>query len=145
MAPRELPELASTIVREAARNDLDPALVMAVIEVESSFYHRAVSRVGALGLMQLLPSTAAEIAQREGLVWRGADSLFDPILNVKLGTSYLKELSLRFEDLHAALAAYNWGPGRIQRRLNKGHTLPVEYVRRVMSSYTDADPQAGRT
>ena len=66
MPHHELPELAATIVREAHRNDLEPALVMAVIEVESSFYHRAVSSVGALGLMQLLPSTAAEIARARG-------------------------------------------------------------------------------
>lgn len=135
LAGHELAGLADTIVAEARRHELDPALVMAVIEVESAFFHRAVSHVGAMGLMQLLPSTAEELAHKRGLVWRGPESLFDPVLNVKLGVAYLKYLEDRFGSTKTALAAYNWGPGAISRRLRAGRTLPAEYITRVMTSY----------
>lgn len=127
--------VARTVVREAKRNDLDPALVLAVIQVESGGYNLAASHVGALGLMQLLPSTAEELAQRLGLDWRGAESLFDPVMNVKLGTAYIKHLSDRYGDVTTALAAYNWGPGRIDRRLRKGTSVPSIYIERVMKAF----------
>ncbi|HKK51682.1 MAG TPA: lytic transglycosylase domain-containing protein, partial [Myxococcota bacterium] len=108
---RERLALAHTIVREARAQGLEPDLVIAVIEVESAGYHLAVSRVGAMGLMQLLPSTAREVAGKIGVDWHGDDTLFDPRVNVKLGTAYLRELADRYGDVTIALAAYNWGPG----------------------------------
>jgi soluble lytic murein transglycosylase-like protein len=138
MPPHELPALARTIVAEAQRNEMDASLVMAVIHVESAFFHRAVSPVGALGLMQLLPSTAEELAQKLDQDWRGPDSLFDPVLNVTLGIAYLKELSDRYESVPHALAAYNWGPGRIDRRIRDGSGLPEIYVKQVMKAVDSA-------
>jgi soluble lytic murein transglycosylase-like protein len=135
LSERELHRLASTIVDEAHRHDLEPALVLAVIQVESGGYHLAVSPVGALGLMQLLPSTAEELALDLGLPWRGPNSLFDPILNVKLGTAYLSRLSAKYGSVSTALAAYNWGPGRIDRRLRRGGSLPRIYIEQVMKFY----------
>jgi len=135
LSGRELHRLAETIVHEAHRYDLDPGLVLAVIQVESRGYHLAVSPVGALGLMQLLPSTAEELAHKHGLPWRGQNSLFDPILNVKLGTAYLSQLSTKYGSVSTALAAYNWGPGRIDRRLRRGGSLPRIYVEQVMKFY----------
>lgn len=135
LAERELHRLAATIVAEAERHDLDPSLVLAVIQVESGGYHLAVSPVGALGLMQLLPSTAEELAVDLGLPWRGPNSLFDPILNVKLGTAYLSQLSAKYGSVSTALAAYNWGPGRIDRRLRRGDELPRLYIEQVMKFY----------
>jgi soluble lytic murein transglycosylase len=129
---RELVELVDTIIREAHHNHLEPALVVAVIEVESAGYHLAVSHVGAMGLMQLLPSTGQEIAERLGVEWRGADTLFDPNINVRLGTAYLSQLARRYGSVDTALAAYNWGPGRIDRRLRRGATLPSRYIEQVM-------------
>ena len=76
--------------------------------------------------MQLLPATAEEQAEILGLDWRGPDSLFDPFLNVKLGVAYLKTLYVRFGSVSTALAAYNWGPGRIDRRLRKGQERPQD-------------------
>jgi soluble lytic murein transglycosylase len=80
-----------------------------------------------------------------GHPWRGTDSLLDPILNVKLGVAYLDQLEGRFGDISAALAAYNWGPRRIRERLARGHSLPEEYVSRVMTSYDTAEPTARKT
>jgi soluble lytic murein transglycosylase len=85
--------------------------------------------------MQLLPTTAEEQAGKLGLDWRGSDSLFDPILNVKLGTAYLQTLYVKFGSVSTALAAYNWGPGAISRRLRKGKGVPKLYVDKVMLAY----------
>ncbi len=144
LSDRELVALAETIVQVARDHDFDPELVMAVIRVESSGYHMAVSRVGALGLMQLLPSTGEELARKLGHDWRGPDSLFDPFLNVKLGTAYLRELTNRYGSLGTALAAYNWGPGRIDRRLRRGAAVPTRYVLQVERAYQGSIPPSAR-
>jgi hypothetical protein len=127
--------VARTVVREARRHDLDPALVLAVIEVESGGYYHAISHVGAMGLMQLLPGTAKEMADNLGIEWNGPDSLFDPIINVRLGTAYIKQLADRFGDVSTALAAYNWGPTRIDQRIRKGSGVPSIYIERVMKAF----------
>ena len=142
LPPRERMSLARTIVREARAHDFEPDLVLAVIEVESAGYHLAVSHVGAMGLMQLLPSTAEELAGKLGLDWHGNDTLFDPTVNIKLGTAYLRELADRYGNVTIALAAYNWGPGRIDRRLRRGATVPSRYIEQVMRAY-DRRPDTG--
>ena len=130
----EIEPLARKIVAEARRHGIDPGLVMALMHVESRFDAFAVSPVGALGLMQILPSTGEEVAHREGVEWRGAQTLFDPLVNVQLGVAYLKELASRYGDVPTALAAYNWGPGHIDRRLRRGRTLPKVYPRLVLEA-----------
>lgn len=135
LSRREIAEVARVIVEEARRHGLEPSLVLAVIQVESSCYHRAVSNVGAIGLMQILPATGEELAQMLGIDWDGPRTLFDPVVNVKLGVAYLKEMSERFEHFPTALAAYNWGPGRISSRIRRGAALPKIYVERVMRAY----------
>ena len=132
LSERERARVARVIVEEARLHDLEPDLVMAVIEVESAGYHLAESHVGALGLMQLLPPTGKEMAGRRGIEWKGPDTLFDPVINVRLGTTYLRELADRYDgDVNMALAAYNWGPGRIDRRLARGASLPQRYIEQV--------------
>jgi soluble lytic murein transglycosylase-like protein len=138
LSQAEIRELAAVIMSEALRQRIEPGLVLAVIQVESAGYHRAVSPVGALGLMQILPSTGEELAAKHGVPWHGPETLFDPKVNVKLGTAYLKQLSDRYDHVPTALAAYNWGPGRIDRRLRKGDTLPEIYVNAVMRAYDGA-------
>jgi soluble lytic murein transglycosylase-like protein len=124
----EVDLLARTLVTEARRQRLDLALVMAVMHVESRFHNFAISPAGAIGLMQILPSTGEEVARREGIPWHGAQTLLDPATNVRLGTAYLRELADRYRgDLRAALAAYNWGPGHVDRRIQAGTPLPSEY------------------
>ena len=136
MIDSEIAELARTIVEESRRHAIDPGLVLAVIHVESRYDAYVVSPVGAMGLMQILPSTGEELAAREGIVWRGPQTLFDPIVNVRLGVAYLKELTDRYDDTAMALAAYNWGPGRIDRRLRRGTPMPKVYPALVFEAYT---------
>jgi soluble lytic murein transglycosylase len=104
------------IIRAHARNhDLDPALLAAVVYVESRFDPGARSAAGAVGLMQLLPETAKGIALRTGGDRFVVADLRDPEINVRYGSWYLDHLRERYGDLHVALAAYHAGPGNVDR------------------------------
>ncbi len=128
--------IAKTIHEESKKYSLDPMLVLAVIKVESSFQHLAVSPVGARGLMQIRPFVANAIAPEVDInPWHGIDSLDDPVLNIKIGVFYLSRLKLRFRDTKLALTAYNWGPTRIRYRLKNSDQIPLEYARKVLSAY----------
>lgn len=121
------PSLLPLIEREADRHGLDPELVQAVIQAESGYNVRALSSKGAMGLMQLMPATAVVLA---------VDDPYAPDENVRGGTAYLKQLFDRFGRLELALAAYNAGPGAVERY---GGVPPYpetrEYVRRVIRFY----------
>ena len=104
------------IEQHAKANGLDPALVKAVVAVESAFDPRAVSPKGAVGLMQVIPATGA----RYGLVADAKRSieqkLFEPATNVRIGTRYLADLLRRFDsDVTLALAGYNAGEQAVER------------------------------
>ena len=142
LAPDEREALARAIVIEAHRHHLDPALVMAVMHVESRFDNFALSPVGAMGLMQILPSTGKELAAKHGVSWYGPQTLFDPVVNVRLGVAYLKQLTDRFGNVSTALAAYNWGPGHIDRRIRRGHQLPRTYPRLVLEAHAAAQSRS---
>jgi len=129
--PRQVvpPERLERIVNDAAaKHDLDPALVSSVIDVESNWNQSAISRKGALGLMQLIPSTAGEMGVRDA---------FDPAQNIEGGTSYLRLLLDRFHgDIPKSLAAYNAGPAAVERK-GAIPNIPEtrDYVRKVTSDY----------
>lgn len=112
----------------ATQNDLDPALVRAVIQAESDWNPLAVSRKGAFGLMQLLPSTAERYGVRD---------VFDPAQNVKGGTRYLRDLLDRYHgDLKKSLAAYNAGEQAVQRYGGvPKYPETRAYVRKVTTTY----------
>jgi hypothetical protein len=138
-----LGHLAATILGECEKYLLDPVLVLGVISVESEFQHKAVSSTGARGLMQILPSVAAPLAEKTGLEgWAGAESLYDPVVNAKIGVFYLSYLKERFNDVRIALAAYRWGPARIQQKLENNRAIPFDYTRKVLSA---ARAYRGRT
>ena len=105
------------IERESRRHNLDPAWVAAEIRAESTFNPNARSPADARGLMQVLPTTAAAVAGRLGMPWRGADSLYDPETNIALGTAYLREKKDMYGAPHVAIAAYNAGPTPTSRWL----------------------------
>lgn len=118
--------LAEAIVEEADQARLDPLFVLAVIEVESGFDLDAVSRRGAMGLMQLRPATLLREAERGQLA---AGDLADPVLNVRAGIRYLRRLFDAFrQDQELALMAYNAGPARISRLRREEGGVP-EYFR----------------
>jgi hypothetical protein len=120
------------LVAEAAqRHGLDPALVRAVVGVESGFQPQAVSRKGAQGLMQLMPATARDLGVADPL---------DPAANLDGGSRYLSALVTRYEgDLTKALAAYNAGMGAVARH---GGVPPYaetrKYVQKVLGRYQGA-------
>ncbi|MFY2557874.1 lytic transglycosylase domain-containing protein [Corallococcus terminator] len=111
--------LSVAIVREAKRNNVDPLLVVAVIKCESSFNNYAVSHVGAMGLMQVMPDTGTWLADKAGYRLGRSTNLFDAETNVALGTAYLADLIERFGSVEKALVAYNAGPGLARRILAK--------------------------
>jgi soluble lytic murein transglycosylase-like protein len=94
------------IDRAASEHNLDSALIAAVIQTESSGDPRAVSKAGAKGLMQLRDGTAREMGVKNSL---------DPEANIRGGSRYLRRMLDRFGDLSLALAAYNAGPGTVER------------------------------
>ena len=98
--------LMEAVDRAARRHGLDPKLLHALVIVESGYSIRAVSPMGAGGLTQLMPGTAAEL---------GVTNRFDIDQNLSGGADYLARQLLRFRDLRLALAAYNAGPGRVAR------------------------------
>jgi len=131
LAPFELRRTARAVLAESARNRIDPHLVLAVMHTESGFYNFSRSPVGALGLMQIMPATGEMLAREAGVGWRGPDDLFSPELNVRLGTRYLALLHARYGTWQKALAAYNWGPAAIDKRLADGDHVPEAYVHTV--------------
>jgi hypothetical protein len=113
----------------------DPALIVAVIMTESSFDPQSRSHVGAVGLMQLLPNTAASMAEETNRPWLGEHALLDPTYNISLGVRYLAKLQKRFGSLDIALAAYNYGPSRVNAWLRHGDPVPMDYTKRVLDRY----------
>lgn len=103
------------IRREAARNRLDPAWVAAEIRAESIFDPNARSPANAMGLMQVLPGTGMGVAQRIGVPWQGAQSLYQPDTNIALGTAYLRQMLDKYGQPYFAIAAYNAGPAPVAR------------------------------
>ncbi|MCL2357321.1 MAG: ABC transporter substrate-binding protein [Defluviitaleaceae bacterium] len=100
------------IIREHA-GDLESSLILAVIMAESSFREGAESHAGAQGLMQLMPSTAADIASQMGLEYFRPEDVWNPEINIAMGSFYLNRLADRFGCVDVALAAYNAGQGNV--------------------------------
>ena len=114
---------------------VDAYLLLAVMEEESHFRPRATSRRGALGLMQVLPATGRDVSKRNGIPWRGDDTLFDPLLNMLVGATYLAELQERFGSWDLALTAYNEGPTRARAAAKRGKKPSSRYASRVLKRF----------
>ena len=121
-------QLAPYIEKIARQYRLDPELVHAVITVESAYDAKAVSRAGAMGLMQLMPATAERF---------GVDDPFSPIANINAGARYLRILLNKFGTIQLALAAYNAGEGRVRSARNTIPNIPEtrRYVVSVIHFY----------
>jgi soluble lytic murein transglycosylase-like protein len=127
-APLAPAELDKVVQDSAEKNHVDPGLVRAVISTESNWNPSAVSSKGAMGLMQLMPGTAQTL---------GVGNAFDPAQNIGAGTQYLGMMLERYNgDVNKALAAYNAGPGAVDR-FGGVPNIPEtrSYVQKVTSSY----------
>jgi soluble lytic murein transglycosylase-like protein len=125
--------LENLVEQKADAVGLDPELAKAVVKAESGYNPRAVSPAGAKGLMQLMPSTAESL---------GVQSILNPEDNVRGGTQYLKSLMDKYHSIPKALAAYNAGPGAVDKY---GGIPPYQetqnYVKRVMAFQREYESQ----
>jgi soluble lytic murein transglycosylase len=126
------------IVGHARNYELDAALVAAVIYRESKFDVDARSRSGAIGLMQVLPDTARGIAINTGGSRFRVEDLYDPEINVRYGSFYLRRLLRKYGEERLALAAYNAGQANVDRWLSRGEGIGFpetrEYVDDVLAT-----------
>jgi len=126
---------------------VEPGLVYAVMREESGYRPEVVSISGARGLLQIMPETGERLALGESLAGFSPDDLFDPRINIQLGSAYLEQLMLRFDGRRsAAVASYNAGPEPVSNWLAEGpveddewvEAIPYdqtrEYVKRVLRS-----------
>lgn len=137
--PEDYHEIVSKYAKE---NSIPEELVFAIIKVESNFESDAKSHAGAVGLMQMLPSTYEFLADRRGEISHPA-MLYDPEVNIKYGTYYLQYLYLKFGTWEKTLIAYNWGEGNLMNFIEENgyedgdySSIPVretrEYVKKVL-------------
>jgi soluble lytic murein transglycosylase len=141
-------EYAHIITGHARNHGLDPALLAAVVYVESRFDPNATSAAGAIGLMQLLPDTARGIAVRTGGDRFVVADLRDPEINVRYGSWYLDHLRAKYDgNMRLVLAAYHAGLGNVDHWRAEGVGIPFtetrDYVRdveRLRRVYADAYP-----
>ncbi len=135
------------LVPQASQAGIEPAWAYGILRAESAWMSDAHSGADARGLMQLVPDTAELVAKTNGLNWSGGDTLYDPAVNIALGTRYLAQMAARFDGSPwLASAAYNAGPNRVDQWLAARGTLAPdlfvatipfketrEYVARVMA------------
>ena len=109
------------IIKYSKEHDVDPYLVAAVIKTESNFSPKVVSSQGAIGLMQLMPTTAAWVAEKKDIKDFKVEQLEIPEVNINIGTWYLSSLMKEFDgDITLVLAAYNGGRGNVAQWLKSG-------------------------
>jgi len=135
------------VVPQAEQAGIEPAWAYGILRAESAWMSDARSGADARGLMQLVPATAAMVARSNGLNWNGGDTLYDPAVNITLGTRYLAQLASRYNGAPwLGSAAYNAGPNKVDQWLAARGTLTPdvfvatipyketrEYVARVMA------------
>lgn len=127
-AGRDSSWLDPIIAKASRRYGVEVGLIKAVIKAESNFNPQAVSPVGAQGLMQLMPATARSL---------GVDNSFDPEQNVMAGTRFLRDMLKRYDgNVESALAAYNWGPGNVDKHPDRLPRETRNYQTRVKQLYS---------
>jgi soluble lytic murein transglycosylase-like protein len=137
VAESEIWRLAEVIHEETRRRQLDPLMILALILVESRFQPDAVSPAGARGIMQIMPETGRTLAADHGFPEARftAESLDDPIVNLRLGIHYLHDLKKQFRDWTATLTAYNFGPGDTLNRIESNTALSEHFATLVIDAY----------
>lgn len=133
--------LAGTIHQESRRQGYDPMFVMAMIQVESGCSPTARGERGAVGLVQIKPSTARAVAKEAGLPWHGPQALTRPAENVQLALLYLAQLEEQFGDPYLAMVAFNKGPARVGR-MSPQRARGARYVKKILARYEDLTDEA---
>lgn len=146
LALKKLPEkykkdsnrIVTTIINESREHGIDPVLIASIIQTESSFNPEAKGLAGEIGLMQIMPSTAQELAHRMKIKWKGNKTLQDPVNNIRIGTKYIANLRGFFDKKpFQYLSAYNVGPGKILKRVEHKKDLPMFYSTKVLKYYEE--------
>lgn len=133
--------LAERLISISTNYKIDPLLILAVIKHESRGNPNAKgayisgTESGALGLMQIKYESALEVAGSVGVKINSPEDLFNPEINLMVGTAYLLRLVAKYKNLQHALIAYNVGFGTLDDKLKKGATLPKRYYNKVMQEY----------
>ena len=135
------------VSKYAEEYDIDENLIYALIKAESNFNEKAVSHQNAKGLMQLMQSTAQDLANRSQIKLT-QDNILEPDININLGTQYIALLLNKYDSIEVALAAYNAGSGNVDRWIKNGtiksdgsdiENVPYKetntYVRKIMRNY----------
>ncbi|MFH2036511.1 MAG: lytic transglycosylase domain-containing protein [Candidatus Zixiibacteriota bacterium] len=132
---QEKNELADVIFTECKKYDYDPMFLLALIFTESSFKRGQVSHKGAEGLMQIKPFVGKSLADKLGFEFEDSETLFNPDLNIQMGSLHLFEMILKFKDVHKALISYNMGETALRSNIKLNKPLPKSYLNKVLSNY----------
>ena len=140
-------EYSEYVSKYAEEYDVDENLIYALIKAESNFNAKAVSHQNAKGLMQLMQSTAQDLASRSQISLTN-DNILEPDVNINLGTQYIASLLTKYDSIEVALAAYNAGSGNVDKWIKNGtikadgsdiENIPYKetntYVRKIMRDY----------
>lgn len=128
-------DITKAIIQESKKYEMDPLFIMSVIATESSFNPEAKGTSGEIGLMQLMPETGKEVAQKVKEHWQGTVTLKDPIKNIRIGAAYLNQLRNYFDNNpNKYISAYNSGIGKI-RKIAKNEDLPKIYPTKILKYY----------
>ena len=127
MEPKDIADVSALIVETYKFNsNITPSLVLGLIEQESTFNPNAVSNMGAVGLMQVMPSTALPYL-REFKIPQDPAMLFNPVVNTRIGLAYLQDLFTSYDnDVDHAVNAYFWGPGNVNNFITTGETVVAD-------------------
>lgn len=149
---QRLPDLTRVLIADARAYQFDPVFILAIIQTESSFNPNAIGGAGEIGLMQIKPDTAAWIAAKNDIEWLGRDSLFDPMINIRIGIRYFAYLRSSFDNsANHYVSAYNMGPGNV-RKLERNvastgvdlRVVKPQYAVKVLKNYNDIYDQLSR-
>lgn len=134
---KDYKKIAQAIIDESLKHEFDPVFLLSVIQGESSFNPRMHGALDEIGLMQIRPGTAEWISKKAGLTWKGKDSLYDPVTNIRIGAVFLAHLREQF-DSHAQLylAAYNMGARNVASARERD-VWPKDYPIHVMKLYVE--------
>ena len=142
------PKTYSNIISSVCdKYEIDDNLVYAIIKTESNFDEKAISKAEAKGLMQVMDKTAEEISKKIGIEEFEIGMLYDPQINIEIGTYYIKELYNKYQDYVIAVIAYNAGQGNVDKWIEEGiitkesiKTIPYKetnsYLKKVLREYS---------